>query len=587
MRWVQLGVLVVLVSVGAACSGGSPGSQDPTDSGGQAGTANLPAGSRVYRSILNLVDADTVAALDQFIETGVDNSSGTSEPPALAQRTEAFYQLFGNDYDFLIFVADHDVPGTIAGKCTTVNRPAIPGTGLDMPLYMSGMQDRTRLKGLIGVEMVADPTTQYPPFAHEVMHLWGNHLDTALGLGVESESHWGATSVHGVLGGFDESTLECVNPAGAKPPDCQPESTGRYRYRAELFGLNANLTTDEFSYAPLELYLMGLLSASEVPSRFLHLLDGAVVIDPEAASNGQTIVEASGTAEIQFADIVARHRERPAVPEDQRHFRAAFVLATTEPAPDDILDIVADWAAGFGGRKQGQAIPRSFAEMTGGRATMDTELGQAGAAVPGGQLPGSGCDLIAQDCDPGLSCSIYGTETRCMVTGTGARDEVCISPDDCGPGLACVSSPANPSVGQCAPYCDGINDDLPQSCETLCPLAQVDHLDDDGNVWAMGCRGGAGPYCDPLVQDCGAGKGCYGIARSACGTAGTIPAGQECSVNGSAEQCEPGSSCFSYDDQIYRCYAFCDADPNSTRDNACSLLCPDNYFDGVNVGSCR
>ena len=117
MRWVQLGVLVVLVSVGAACSGGSPGSQDPTDSGGQAGTANLPAGSRVYRSILNLVDADTVAALDQFIETGVDSSSGTSEPPAL--RYESGVALPNTASRFRVMAMEGD---TVKGGSTYVLR---------------------------------------------------------------------------------------------------------------------------------------------------------------------------------------------------------------------------------------------------------------------------------------------------------------------------------------------------------------------------------------------------------------------------------------------------------------------------------
>ena len=66
---------------------------------------------------------------------------------------------------------------------------------------------------------------------------------------VDLGDHWGVSSANGILGGFDLETLSVVEDG---------------IYRANYFNPVANPGLDRF-LSPLELYIMGVLPASEVP----------------------------------------------------------------------------------------------------------------------------------------------------------------------------------------------------------------------------------------------------------------------------------------------------------------------------------
>src|SRR5262249_38078260 len=153
------------------------------------------------------------------------------------------------------------------------------------------------------------------------------------------------SSVHGQLGGFDEASLRCADPLGALPPDCVAGADGKTRYVVDIFAPNVNSGSP---YAPLELYLMGLLPAQEVPDHVLLLDAARMLTDTFDEAAGTVQVEASGLTELSFADIVARHGMKPALPEAERAMRAAFVVVSSAPASDAVMEQVGRWSATFG-----------------------------------------------------------------------------------------------------------------------------------------------------------------------------------------------------------------------------------------------
>jgi hypothetical protein len=315
------------------------------------------------------------------------------------------------------------------------------------------------------------------------MHLWAQHLDARFGFGtgngVSHGPHWGFSSVHGRLGGFDAATLRCETPTGGLPPSCTAGTGGRTRYVVASFFPNDNTHAP---YAPLELYLMGLLPASEVPATF-QLLDGAeLVADSFDADTETVVVEADGLHELAFADIVARHGEAEILPEDARHLTAAFAVISSEPAPDDVLSDVGEYAAAFGNRGTSPYIVGSFEELTGDRATLDTRLGPRRAVSSAVPEPREffECDLLLQDCPrPELAC--YGfTPNLCALSAGLLEGETCDGQFACAPGLDCFSGPSAPDVYACTPYCDSDDDSSSLACATLCPGMQQIMQDENG-----------------------------------------------------------------------------------------------------------
>jgi hypothetical protein len=185
-----------------------------------------------------------------------------------------------------------------------------------------------------------------------VAHHWGVYLDESLGFGDDFEggyaSHWGTASVHGVLGGFDGSTLRCKTPAGAEPPDCTAEPDGRVHYVVGRFSPLSGSAFD-LSYAPLELYLMGLVSADEIPQTYTILTDAApepLEVDP---TTGDMTIDASGVTEVSVDDIIAEEGPRALYADDERTFTVAVVLLTATKASDEMLEAASPWAESFGG----------------------------------------------------------------------------------------------------------------------------------------------------------------------------------------------------------------------------------------------
>ena len=328
----------------------------------------FPNGGRQYKTIVNLVDP----ALVQAIEAALTDPTGVKDYSAV---TQAFYALYPDDYDFLYFFLDHQVPNATAeASFDVVNRPAIPGTGIDTPVALTQFGSAGHLRGATAFQATTDDA--FPAVAHETAHYWANYLDPALGFGHDKSTdygpHWGITGVYGQLGGFDPTSVSCVDPEDAAPPACTLDPTvGTYSYVMSAFTPNTN-TFLGIAYAPLELYMMGLVTQSDLPTSF------AVVQNAQFDGLVQTIslVEGTGIGAIQMSDIVARHGVRAPAADADKHFSAAFVVVSAMPEPDATLDPVVTWQQYWGGDIPANGGEMSFALATGNRATMTTSIGR-------------------------------------------------------------------------------------------------------------------------------------------------------------------------------------------------------------------
>jgi hypothetical protein len=435
----------------------------------------LPNGSREYQHAVNLVNANAVAEVERLLRG--------EDMPGLPSAAHEFYDYFLDEYDFLYILVDHVVDNaTAAAAFEPVYRPARAATGDNRPTDYRLAHGSERLKGVIGGQV----GTAVPPLEHELAHYWAAHLDPMFGFGQDREqsypSHWGMTSVNGQLGGFDAASMTCVTPAAALPPNCTPESNGRIRYSFSAFLPYVNRLVD---YAPLELYLMGLLPAAQVPQRFLLLKDAAYSEAVVDATTKRLTLEASGTSDILFSDILKVHGEVTLTPETGRHFSSAFIVVSATAASDAVMTAVAGWQEIFGNYAPADPILHSFEARTGGRATLATRLGRRRTATDPKPMPPPPmmCSVTEQDCPAGLSC--YGSTAReCSVPGTRMAGAACTVNTECLPGYACPNR-----IKTCARYCDPFDAAAATACGKICPNGLIQLVD------AMNVVVGA--YCSP------------------------------------------------------------------------------------------
>ncbi len=580
------------VTGSTVAGGGSGGSATVTGStvagGGSGGRqqvvlADLPNGGSQTEFAVNLVDAELVQSLVDFLSqpTDVDYEDlDASERKNLDAPARLFYEYFKDEYDFLFFISPDELDVKLDGLHETVHANTIPGTGVTefSPEQYYG-SDGT-LMSAIG--LVFRSAEQRPPFAHEVMHHWAQHLDKSLGFGDDFQggeaSHWGTTSVNGVLGGFDATTLRCKTPLDAVPPGCTPEDSGRIHYVVDTFSpLGSNFAPTR-PYAPLELYMMGLLGAEEISQSTIILEDASPEPVDWDTSSGRMTVDASGISEVSIDDIIAVQGPRPLLPMERRSFRGALVVLSDTPAGSEFMALANSWAASFGGVDETAEWP-SFETLTGGRARMDMRIGNARTGdepivLP--ERPEPMCDIYAQDCAAGLACYDYEAPV-CMPEGPGQIGDPCELPYDCAQGLDC--SVGNTGLS-CAPYCNPTDASSPVACDALCPGAFAEVVD---TVYDMNgelafpvvggvCSGGSGSgACDPLDQQaCGAGNGCFGREATTCQPQGDLKLGETCFPLGVV--CEAGTTCIGLQGEDSYCQPYCD--PSGDGPDACATLCP-------------
>ncbi len=158
---------------------------------------------------------------------------------------EAFRSRFRDEFDYVLLLWDvDDIPDeapvgmftrAVDGRddrCTAVIRT-------DCPRFLGTLAITFSLHGTPGTDALNGG-----PLLHEMAHAIGNFV-----LPTTRPSHWGHAGVGGQLGGWNPGSLKDV---------------GGGQYQVDPFGEYAN-DGNSIPYAPLELYLMGLLPPADVP----------------------------------------------------------------------------------------------------------------------------------------------------------------------------------------------------------------------------------------------------------------------------------------------------------------------------------
>lgn len=172
---------------------------------------------------------------------------------AMSPLLRRFYQLFSDDFPFLTVIGTRRLPGNAAGLHLGYRNTTL---GIGQELFDRRAQvdlgSANRLESVIVYPDFSTADLASSTFSHEIAHRWMVRL-TGRGFG-QSGSHWPVSDMaHGIMGFGVPST------SGRLRFGIDAAGPGRYRFvgRPQAQRFNA-----------LELYLMGLLPASEVTDTF-------------------------------------------------------------------------------------------------------------------------------------------------------------------------------------------------------------------------------------------------------------------------------------------------------------------------------
>lgn len=329
------------------------------------------------------VKADSVRVLsvhdDTIVVMGVDasiNSATAFRGMPLDVYASTFFTHFEDRFDYLLFfsnldsIRDHEAAPYFGIYLSVMNDTEGLGIGT---FYRSQYGSGGKLRGVI--HFPYNRALRNGPALHELQHAWSNFVvDTGW------PSHWGFSSAHGQLGGFDIAKLNDL---------------GAGRFTAGFFGPFAN-GGNVPAYSPIELYYAGYIGPEEVAD--LHVAeDGAWLLEGDQlarADDGNGIFTASGVKTYTIEDLIAEHGPRaPSVAGAQWHHRAALVLLVDDdhPATEEQLARLVDHAAYMSLRANHDDGLHNFHEATGGRGSISFDLAGAAKAQasPPASLPAS------------------------------------------------------------------------------------------------------------------------------------------------------------------------------------------------------
>lgn len=219
-----------------------------------------------------------------------------------------FYAKHADDYDFVQVVM---VGGRRGNRSYGSVRNAVEGIGKPLVDRSAEAGSKGRLLGIALYPMSSGFDAAEKTFAHEIGHQWINFLPGAVFN--PAQPHWPQGSVGANIMGSN-----LVGGVGGDHPYVYEPNAGGYQLKAAPPG-----QTSVFNM--MELYMMGLASAAEVPEY--------VVLRDQARHVGVgTQLSASDVQVIRIADVVAAAGARkPDASVAQRHFRIATVVVSERP----------------------------------------------------------------------------------------------------------------------------------------------------------------------------------------------------------------------------------------------------------------
>ena len=263
-----------------------------------------------------------------------------------ADITRKLYKFFDDKFDIISYIFNGTSHTSYGGGFADVKND-VEGIGKRIFDNSANFGSKGRLTGIMH-------TFRSNAFRHEFMHNWcdldlGQLVYTNNGLKRES-THWGISDVNGVLGGFSVEDLK-TNIDG---------NPSKYQF---------STSNNKGIYAPLELYLMGLLDIKEVPD--IH-----VYTDISSYERGMPTTFIANTVNTwTWQDIEKKFGKRnPSVENSQKEFSILNVILTTDPVNDMEWSIIQENIKSES-KKGDLDSPswESFWQATGGRASVEMD----------------------------------------------------------------------------------------------------------------------------------------------------------------------------------------------------------------------
>lgn len=285
----------------------------------------------------------------------------------IKQLFETFYTKFNDSFDFVQLVYNVLQPAelgvTAAASFNTVYNMDIEGLGLDQINCLSQYGSPTKLRGIVNTYSHNGLWAIY----HELCHYWGamdigQEVVTYDGTSANEYGHWGISDVNGVLGGFKASTLE-RNVDGVE---------NKYKASSPDGGANGYffpVSMSSYYYAPIELYIMGLMPKEEVePITVFKNVSGTTEDNP--ISNGVFYAEKEEIVTID--DIISKYGERnPSYNNSQKKFKMATIVISSRQIYDKEWNTIINCLKIVEAEK-GSSGKLSFKDVTGGRGSITT-----------------------------------------------------------------------------------------------------------------------------------------------------------------------------------------------------------------------
>ena len=247
-----------------------------------AGRLNLVANvidSYVSQVLVSTLAADARAA-PHVVNLLVPSATPGDPAPAIAKR---FYQLFPDTFDFLNIISAESI---VENRYHIGVSNDVHGIGLSIHNGAAQYGSAGRLLGITNYPVASFFDLAELGSQHEAGHQWINFV-------LAGEPHW---PISGLARGIMGYSIPGSNVGGDFPYDLIPVGGGNYRVH-----VNPRASLD-VGFTDLDLYLMGLLPASQVrpaivfqnQNQSAQLHEGGILLGPVQMVGAQTIAASNG-----------------------------------------------------------------------------------------------------------------------------------------------------------------------------------------------------------------------------------------------------------------------------------------------------
>ncbi len=283
----------------------------------------------------------------------------------VTKLTSTVCKKFKDDFDFIIVVLNNaEVPksSNYAGLFTSIKND-IKGIGGGIYDFSANYGTGKSLKGI--VTLPAIDFIKNGPLLHELAHYNAAYILPMYNIGKDGKQinhydHWGYSDAGGQMGGFKPEFVTSKLDGEAN------KYQAGYKNKEDGFGVTSN-GRNKIPYSKIELYLLGLIPKTEVPT--IKVYSG---LSLPVGETRKGVFYATEVKTYTIDDIIAINGERlPSVENSQKLFRILTVVVSNRPVSQKEWETVnADIEWFTKQADDGNNDLYNYWEATGGRATI-------------------------------------------------------------------------------------------------------------------------------------------------------------------------------------------------------------------------